>query len=300
MKKKIALIFLLCCALFIHGYSQDAGTLYTRLRGISNGDVDFFNVDGIEITSQILGGEFSKKNIAKKFKRYSIKENDLNQSDSSIGMQNFYTVKSEAAAPDLLKYTSYYFIDAPGKGVRAVTFASLNKTDKQLESLFITALMDNGIPSSVYESPTIDSINFAGRKIGLGNASKRADINNIQSTAYGQMNWSVHSSFDDASSTVENQYKLIKAKKGGKIISEEQVDVVFEGREVKAKKAIYDFKGVASLLLGTLGAKSLTIYFVAAPVRGNFVSCVMSYWNLDAIGPSGLPPLLEEVMKLKK
>ena len=74
MKKKIALIFLLCSALFIHGYSQDAGTLYTRLRGISNGGIDFFNVDGIEITSQILGGEFSKKNIAKKFKRYSIKE----------------------------------------------------------------------------------------------------------------------------------------------------------------------------------------------------------------------------------
>jgi hypothetical protein len=29
------------------------------------------------------------------------------------------------------------------------------------------------------------------------------------------------------------------------------------------------------------------------------VSCVMSFWNNDVVNPSGLPPLLEHVMKLK-
>jgi hypothetical protein len=46
------------------------------------------------------------------------------------------------------------------------------------------------------------------------------------------------------------------------------------------------------------GGKTLTIYFVAAPVRKNYVSCVMSFWNNDQINPSGLTPLLEQVMKL--
>ena len=43
----------------------------------------------------------------------------------------------------------------------------------------------------------------------------------------------------------------------------------------------------------------LTVYFVAAPIRGNFVSCVMSFWENDQINPGRLPPLLEQVMKLK-
>jgi hypothetical protein len=47
------------------------------------------------------------------------------------------------------------------------------------------------------------------------------------------------------------------------------------------------------------GGKTLTIYFVAAPVRENNVSCVMSFWNNDQINSSGLSPLLEQVMKLK-
>jgi hypothetical protein len=99
---------------------------------------------------------------------------------------------------------------------------------------------------------------------------------------------------------VTNQYNIIKVKRGGKIISEELVDVIFEGTEVKAKKVVYDFNGVTSLLVGMSGGKTLTIYFVASPAKQNYVSCVMSFWNNDSVNPSGLPPLLEAVMKLKK
>lgn len=63
---------------------------------------------------------------------------------------------------------------------------------------------------------------------------------------------------------------------------------------------IYDIKGINSLLVGMSGEKTLTIYYVVSPVRGNFVSCVLNFWNNDQIGESGLPLLLEKVMKLKK
>ena len=42
----------------------------------------------------------------------------------------------------------------------------------------------------------------------------------------------------------------------------------------------------------------LTIYYVSAPVRDNFVSCVMSFWESDQINSSGLPFLLEQIMEL--
>lgn len=47
------------------------------------------------------------------------------------------------------------------------------------------------------------------------------------------------------------------------------------------------------------GGKYLTVYYVALEVRGNYVSCVLSFWNNDVITEKGLPPLLEAVMQLK-
>jgi hypothetical protein len=297
MKKIVSLLFafsFLCSRM----NAQENNPLFSRLQAIANDAVTFYNIDGIEITSQTISGDFTKKNIAKKFKKYAIRETDLTQSEASIGNQNFYVAKTDTAAPGMIQHTSYYFVETPN-GIKAITFVSVNKTVTPLEKELVPLIIANNIPSSVYTSLKTDSINFAGRKIALGSSCGWRGVNNIQCPNYGQMNWSIHQSLDDALASIENQYKMIQAKKQGKIVSEEEVSVVFEGAEVKAKKAVYDFKGVTSLLVGMSGGKTLTIYFVAAPVRQNFVSCVMSFWNNDVINPSGLAPLLEEVMQLK-
>lgn len=291
-----AALFLICPA----ANSQDDAALFSRVRAISNSGTDFYNVDGIEITSQVLEGDFSKKNIQKKFRRYSIKENDLNTSDSTLGMPNFYVSKSEEAAPGATQYTSYYFVQDPNKKITAITFGSINKNNRDFERHFVKLVTSNGLPKDIYEPLKIDSINFAGRKISLGSSCQWMGINNVQCPYYGQMNWSVHETLEDAANSVKNQYALIKAKRNGKIVAEDTVAVTFEGNETKAKKIIFDLKGVSSLLAGMSGGKTLTVYFVAAPGKQNFVSCVMSFWNNDNINPSGLPPLLEQVMKLNK
>lgn len=300
MKKRFLLLVFLILTFSSFSFGQRSDSLFSRLQAISNSGTDFFNVDGIEITSQNINSEFSKKNILKKFKKYSIKESDLDEPDSSILNQNYYVLKSEEISPRTVQKTSYYFIESKSKGITAITFAYFNKNDKTFEREFIDLIINNQIPKSVYTSLIIDSINFAGRKIALGKSCNWMGINNVQCPYYGQMNWSVHKTLDDASQSVTNQYNVIKVKRGGKIISEELIDVIFEGAEVTAKKVVYDFKGVKSLLVGMSGGKTLTIYFVASPAKQNFVSCVMSFWNNDSVNPSGLPPLLEEVMKLKK
>lgn len=300
MKKRFLLLAFLILAFSSFSFGQRSDSLFSRLQAISNSGTDFFNVDGIEITSQNINSEFSKKTILKKFKKYSIKESDLDEPDSLILNQNYYVLKSEEILPGTVQKTSYYFIESKSKGITAITFAYFNKNDKTFEREFIALIINDQIPKSVYTSLIIDSINFAGRKIALGKSCNWMGINNVQCPYYGQMNWSVHKTLDDASQSVTTQYNVIKVKRGGKIISEELIDVIFEGAEVKAKKVVYDFKGVKSLLVGMSGGKTLTIYFVASPAKQNFVSCIMSFWNNDSVNPSGLPPLLEEVMKLKK
>jgi hypothetical protein len=297
MTKKLITIFL--TVLSLSSFGQDSNTLFSRLRGISNNGTDFYNIDGIEITSQNINSAFSKKTILKKFKKYKIKEDDLLTADSLIGKQNFYVAKSDELCIGVIQNTSYYFVEN-NNGLTAITFASENKKDKAFETEFVKLILSNGIPKYVYEPLEIDSINFAGRKIALGKACNWMGTNNVQCPYYGQMNWSIHKNLQDATQTMNNQYTVTKLKKSGKIVSEELVNVTFEGSEIKAKKIIYDIKGINSLLVGMSGGKTLTIYYVASPVRGNFVSCVMSFWNNDTINKSGLPSLLEEVMKLNK
>jgi hypothetical protein len=300
MKRQLAIITTLLVFICSSSVGQDNSNLFSRLQAISNSGTDFFNVDGIEITSQSISSDFSKKSILKKFKKYSINENDLTSSDTLLNLANYYVSKTGEICPGTIQHASYYFIDNPGKGFTAITFVSFNKKDRNFERNFVKLLYTDSIPKTIYEPLQIDSINFAGRKIALGSSCKWMGINNVQCPSYGQMNWSVHKTLEDAISTVENQFNVINAKKGGKIVSVDTVNVIFESSETTAKKVIYDFKGVTSLLAGMSGGKTLTIYFVAAPVKQNFVSCIMSFWNNDSVNPGGLPPLLERVMKLRQ
>lgn len=281
-------------------FEQNSDSLFNRIQAISNRGVDFFNVDGIEITSQTIQTEFSKKNILKNFKSFSLRESDLNKSDSILNNKNYYVSKSHEICSGVIEYATYYFIENSNKGLTGICFISTNKNDITFEREFVTHIKNNSIPNKIFTSLQINSINFAGREIPLGSNCRWMGTNNVQCPNNGQMNWSVHKSLKDATQCINDQFKIIKSKRNGKIISEVIVDVTFEGTETKAQKIIYDLTGTTSALASMSGGKTLTVYFVSAPVRQNFVSCVMSYWNNDSVNPSGLPTLLDQIMTLKK
>jgi hypothetical protein len=46
------------------------------------------------------------------------------------------------------------------------------------------------------------------------------------------------------------------------------------------------------------GSNELIVYYVAEEIRGRFVSCVMSHYDIDPLTESGLPALPGKVMKL--
>lgn len=292
--KMISVFLFFSCVVF----AQENDEFYNRLQAISNTGIEFFNVDGIEITVQKVKADFNEKNIARKFKQFKIKSNQLILSDSAI-LENNYTLSKEEEYKTLITYSTYYFIENGDNEIVAFTFSSALGFDKEFEHFFIPLVLNNEIPQKVYSTLEIDSINFAGRKIKLGNSCYWKGINNVQCPYYGQMNWSIHNTLENAQQTAEAQFKTLMANIKGSIVSNSSRKVIFEGSEVEAKEIVFDFEGVTSVLVGMSGGKTLTIYYVSAPVRGNYVSCVLSFWNNDAIGQSGLPPLLEKVMKLK-
>jgi hypothetical protein len=208
-----------------------------------------------------------------------------------------YISRSETIADGIQKLSNCYFIESIDKNIIVIQFHHINSRNMTLERLIIQDIIGNKIPKEAFNTPKPDTINFVGRKIKLNDVCYWTDVNTVQCPYMGEMNWSVHSSLIEAQNEVADQELITKAKKTGKITSEEDVDIIFEGTETIAKKIVYKFGAGIGIMVG---AKRLIIYYVAAKVRDNYVSCVLSYWNNDKLNENGLTPLLGEVMKLKK
>jgi hypothetical protein len=274
-------------------------SIYNRLQAINTNAFIFYNIDGYTITSETLNYPFNEKSLKKVYRKYSIKKDEKKTKNEQLPFNNYYVTNDQEISENLFQNNSYYFIENLEKRITIIQFSSINKRNKEFEQIIVRPIIENTIPSENYASMTIDSINFAGRKIKLDTGCNWTNVNTVQCPYYGAMNWSVHKDLEDAKNTVEQQFEITKLKKSGKVISEETVDIEFEGTETKARKVVYDFTGMTSVLASLSGGKTLTIYYVATKVRGNYVSCVLSFWNNDTITENGLAPLLEKVMKLK-
>ena len=295
--KKLSTIFLIFTITLSFAQKD---SIFNRLQAINNNGISFYNIDGFTITSQTLNYPFTEKGLKKVYRKYSIKKKIKKTKEEKLPYNNYYVNNDENITENLVQNNSYYFIENQEKRITIIQFNSINKRNKGFERTIVKLIIEKKIPKENFTSMRIDSINFADRKIKLGNSCNWMGVNNVQCPYYGQMNWSVHKDLQDAKNTVEQQFQITKSQKGGKVISEKIVDIEFEGKETKAKKVIYDFTGVKSLLVGMSGGKTLTIYYIATEVRGNYVSCILSFWNNDTITKNGLSPLLEKVMKLKK
>ncbi|PWH82829.1 hypothetical protein DIS18_11415 [Algibacter marinivivus] len=296
MKKSIALIVisLIVCQVI---FSQNEA-LFSRLRAIHNSGTTFYNVDGIDFTKETISSDFNTKNLKKAYRKNKIKKEDVKEIDKELNFENYRVVKREQFDNGLISVSINYFVKNKNNRISVFWFSYYDKNNPEFERKMIELILNDKIPKSCFSSLKTEKINFAGREIELGGNCNWMNINNIQCPYYGQMNWSVHKTKQSAELSIENQLKATKIKNGGKVLSEEEVEIVFEDVKTKAKKVLYDFTGVTSLLASMSGGKNLTIYYVSEKIRDNYVSCVLSFWNNDNINPSGLPPLLEEVMSI--
>lgn len=294
--KRISLILLFFICNLI--YSQD-NNIFERLQAIENNGKVWYNIDGYSVTNENFKYDFDEKGIKKVLKKYSIKD-DSRVKDENIKANNFYFLKTEEIASQLVQKNSIYIIENQDGKITAIWFAKTEELDRETERDLVNLIIEQKIPKENFVSMQTEIINFGGRKIELGNSCYWMALNNVQCPYLGQMNWSVHKELQDAQNAINNQLTMTKSRKDSKIISEELVDIEFENIPTKAKKVILDLKGIPGALAGTTGGKTLTIYYVAQKVRGNYMSCVLSFWNDDQINPeTGLPPLLEKVMSLK-
>ncbi|SNR17103.1 hypothetical protein [Tenacibaculum jejuense] len=294
MKLKLLIIF---TSILTYSFAQKK-IVFDRLQAIENNDLTFYDIEGIRITKQNFNYSFDKRGLRKAYRKYRIKRKEVKTKDSLLPYKHVLVTTKTKINEEYNQYSAIYFIENPKKGISVIYFNSYKK-DRILEREFINLALHNKIPKRCFAEPKITMIDFVGRFIKLGSSCNWMDINNVQCPGYGQMNWSVHENLKSAQQALHYQLTITKLKSDIRLKSEEQVSIEFEGVTTKATKIEYVTKGGTSFLISLSGAKTLNVYYVACKVRNHYVSCVLSFWNNDAIRKSGLPPLLEEVMKIK-
>ncbi len=297
MLKQISILILLI--IVQTGFTQNED-LFNRLRARHGFRITSYNVDGINFTNNTSYIEYNEKNLKKAYRQNKIKQRVPKTSDTELNYENYKVVDRREFGEGLVYVNVYYFVKNKQNQISSFWFGYYSKSNPEFERRMIDLIMGDKIPKSCFSSTKTNNIDFVGREIELGGNCNWVTLNNIQCPYYGQMNWSIHKTKESADLAVENQFKTTKSRNGGKVISEEDIEIIFEGVPTKAKKILYDFTGVTSLLASMSGGKHLIIYYVSEKVRGNYVSCVLSFWNNDSINPSGLPPLLEKVMKISR
>lgn len=289
---KILQLLFIC--IFSVCFSQK-NIIFDRLSALKNNGKIWYNIDGYSVTSETFNTSFDEKGLKKIFKKHQIQESDAKLKNNQISYNNLSVLKQQKITENNYQTDTYYFVETPDKKTNVIWFIKNGTPDKETEEKLVTAVIENKIPDENFVSMEIGSIDFAGRSVELGNSCYWTFLNTLQCPYSGEMNWSIHRTLEDAKESVENQLNVTKSRKGGKITSEELVDLQFEGVPTKAKKVVYDFTGLTSALAGMSGGKSLTIYYIAENIRNKNVSCVMSFWNNDQINPeTQLPALLEK------
>ena len=284
--------------IFSVSFSQE-NTIFDRLSALNNNGKIWYNIDGYSVTSETFNTAFDEKGLKKIFRKHQIQESDAKVKNNQIRYNNLSVTKKQKITDDNFQTDTYYVVETPDNKTNVIWFIKNGTPDKETEEQLVNAIIDNKIPDENFVSMEIGSIDFAGRSVELGNRCYWTFLNTVQCPYSGEMNWSIHRTLQDAQESVENQLNVTKSRKGGKVTSEELVDLQFEGVPTKAKKVVYDFTGLTSALAGMSGGKSLTIYYIAENIRNKNVSCVMSFWNNDQINSeTKLPALLEKFISV--
>lgn len=301
MIRKIILLASLQCTLTTMAPCQTAApeSILPYLHGISSGGALLLDIRGYEIIVQKTAGDFSKPYFARMFPGFNLHRGYKALPDSSLGVQAYRIASEKMPGPDSV-YSGYLFIRSTPDTILGITIAGPRPPDKALEQALIGLTFQNAIPDSLISTlrPPI-KLRFAGRTIAVDDRCRWRASSAIQCSGFGEMNWSIHPDITEAAAFTQGRQDRNARGKQFIIQQETDVPVLFEGADIIARKVQYQVKGIAGLLTKAEGSRTLIVYYITAPVRGRFVSCVLSHWTSDYIAEDGLPPLLGTVMRLK-
>lgn len=294
----ILLIFLLVKT--VNAQHTAIEELYSYTHGVRIKEALLLNIKGYEIIVDKVKGDVSKRNFQTLFKGFGLSKKDMTAVDTSLGIQTFHISKQQTIEEGQSILQEYFFLQKNPDTILGISITAATKTDPVFVKSLFEIITQYGFPDSLISNANSPTFQFAGRAITIDSRCKWRGSNVIQCSGLGEINWSLHSTFEEALSQTTVQESDNKNLKVFKQDNTELVPVLFEGTPTEAKKISFKVKGLSGALTKMEGSRNLIVYYITAPIRGRFVSCVLSHWTSDDIEAGGLPPLLGQLMELKK
>ena len=173
--KYLAIILVLISSLC---FSQE--NIFDRLTALNDSKKIWYNIDGYSVTSEIFNNTFDEKGLKKVFKKHNISETDTKTKDNKVNFNNLFITKQQKIIGEIYQTNNYYFVENPNKTTTVVWFIKNGKTDRETEEELVNKILENKIPEDIFVQRQISSINFAGRKIELGNNCYWTFLNTVQ------------------------------------------------------------------------------------------------------------------------
>nr|WP_294859741.1 hypothetical protein [uncultured Fluviicola sp.] len=267
-----------------------------NLQAITDGKQTFYDTEGYEVFQMDFELYFDEKGFRKVKQKLEIpKETPISESPDFPNVKMIELNTNDAGVVT----RSIYYLSTPRWGIlKVVGFATRCVRVPGIEKELYAEIIKKTLPKSVFTSLSVDTILFAGRKVDFGPPCQWMGARNLQCPNYGQMNWSEFSDSVRARQMITAQKAANDNSEKYGILEQKQVDVIFEGQEVKAFKCTLKIR-IPELIMG--GSNILIVYYVTAKVRDRYVSCVLSQYTDDVgVKTNKLAPLLAQVMQLKE
>lgn len=163
------------------------------------------------------------------------------------------------------------------------------KRDLPLEDKILKACLDDELARYIGSDKKAYYLTLAGKKIHLSNDAEWVSPCRLIDEK-SQISWSEFSSVSRANQYLSNQITIDKAE-NLKYIREDDIEVIFDGKPVTAKRIIFRDRSNVTI------ADHLIAYYLVCELRGRYVACILSHYGY-APDDFSLPGLLTSVMRI--
>ena len=286
MKRIFSLFIFFVSGFYLFANNYD----FSALHGLrdENGDI-YFEISGYEIFCSSMKGKLDDQKTLEKFKKeQKIKDIQADYSDPDLMFSNQIIETEQVFDINIsLKYSQVFYLFAKSEDeINYLVFQTLNQRDILLEKEFVNAFLEEKLEGYIFNDWTVNCISFLGRNIQLGTSCRWIAPHNLSGLG-GQISWSEFLSAESAEFDLDARIDA-DSEASFAILSEDNIDIIFEGVPTIAYRVVY---------LEKIATNPLIVYYIAQVVRDRFVSCVMSNYGINR-NDFELSPLLQQFMSI--
>ena len=205
-------------------------------------------------------------------------------------LENYVLGSSTKSTPAIIDHD--YLYAGKNNDIIDVNVSGYKSQDKTIVAQVVASIFYDGIYDPMLIDPNNKMIDFIGQKVEFVDDCSWLRPHKIKCGKNATITWQLYNTLAEAEAARQSEISVAETYSINKSTDSAKVQVLFEGKEVTANKYKFDKNFMDITISGT---KPVSIYYVAAEVRGNAVFCRLAFME----GETKVPFLISRIMRVK-